>query len=107
MSAMDTIDENGKIRVDEGSMQPIQSEHPVWKARNALALGKGKWLYAPNNGHDLAVYERAKATDSKIQEFEKTVVFYLDSYGPEVTSRFTGRGKLSIQALITRETLGG
>jgi hypothetical protein len=107
MSAMDTVDENGRINVTDGSLTPIESDHPVWKARNALALGQGQWLYAPLNGHDLAKYENVKATESKIQEFEKTVQFYLQSYGPQVQDRFAKRGALSIKTLITRETISG
>jgi len=104
---IEQIDVDGKIIVDEGTLNPKSSEHPVWLARVALALNKGDWLYAPNSGHELKRFNNVKATESKIQEFEKEVKFYLSPYGPQITDRFTSRGVSSIQALITRETISG
>jgi hypothetical protein len=105
MSETFKIDESGKIIVNDGTLMPEMSAHPVWKARVSLALPKSKWLYAPDNGHELDKYQNMKASEQRIQEFEKEVKFYLQPYGPQTVDRFTSRGAFSIETLITRETI--
>ena len=105
MSKMTIIDENGFFKVDPGTLKTIESNHPAYKARIALALPRGDWLYAPTKGHDLKPYQNAKASKPKIEEFQKSVKLYLAPYGPDVVSRFTARGSLSLQVLITKETI--
>jgi hypothetical protein len=105
MSKMPIIDELGRFRVIEGTLKPIESEHPVYKARIAVAIDKGSWLHAPATGHTLGVYAKGKATAQKSDEFQKSAALYLAPYGPEVIGRLVKRGELSIAFRITRETL--
>lgn len=107
MSKMSVIDEHGNFKVESHSLKTIEEAHPVWKARIAIALPKGEWLYAPTKGHDLAIYQTQKETPAKVEEFQKNVRLYLAPYGPDITSRFISRGRLSLQVLITKETLNG
>lgn len=107
MSSMPIVDENGLIALEENSLEPKESAHPVWKARNALALPKGGWLYAPNEGHELEPFTRAKATQANAEEFEKTALLYLQEYGPEVASKLIKRGEAAFSIEITKETLNG
>lgn len=104
---MKYVDENGRFVVTPNTLKAEQSEHPVHKARVAVALGLNSWLHAPNEGHTLGVYAQSKATDEKSDEFQKVLKLYLAKYGPEVTQRFISRGKLQMQVLITRETING
>lgn len=104
---MRVIDEQGKFKVEDGTLKGVDSPHPVWKARIALALPQGEWLHAPLKGHNLNVYKQAKASKEKVEEFQKSVNLYLTPYGPEVLSRFIARGSLSLQVMITKETLNG
>jgi len=101
------IDENGEFSLEVGTLNPITSDHPVFKARIALGLPLGEWLYAPTNGHQLEQYRRAHASDAKKEEFLKNVKLYLKPYGPEVIARYTARGALSLNLKITKETLNG
>lgn len=107
MSKMAIVDENGKYKTEDGSLKVVQSEHPVHKARVAIALDKGAWLYAPANGHSLGVYTTQRATQQKVEEFQKMAKLYLAPYGPQVVGRFIKRGELSLEINITRETING
>jgi hypothetical protein len=107
MSKMSVIDENGLFKVEPGTLKTVDEAHPVWKARIALALPKGQWLFAPTKGHDLVTYQTVKESATKVEEFQKSVRLYLAPYGPEVVSRFTARGSLTLQLKITKETLNG
>ena len=102
---MSIVNEDGLIATEPNTLKPRQDAHPVWKARNAIALSKGKWLYAPDKGHDLDQYANQKCTIDKIDEFEKSVRFYLSPYGPEITDRIINRGTLGLSINITKETL--
>ena len=104
---MPIIDENGLIVVENGSLKASESNHPVFKARNAIALPKGGWLYAPENGHELTQFDTAKATSSKAEEFEKTALLYLQKYGPEVAAKLIKRGEAAFSFNITKETING
>ena len=107
MSKMMIVDGDGKIAVADNTLNPVLSDHPVFKARNALALPQGDWLYAPKSGHALKPYSRRHATPTVVEEFQKVVRLYLAPYGPEVTNRFITRGALSLQLNITKETVSG
>lgn len=71
-------DENGRLK---------KTDHRAYQARVELALAKGSWLHAPNNGHNLDRFKREKMTPVNVEEFEKEVVRYLSKYDPEVTER--------------------
>lgn len=103
---MPIVDETGRYKTD-GSLQPEQSVHPVWKARNEIALPKGKWLYGGDDGHELDQYTRAKGTIDKAEEFQKAATLYLEPYGPQVTSRLLKPGTAKFSIDITRETVNG
>lgn len=103
MSSMPIIDENGQIKVEAGTLQVIQSEHPVYKARNAIALPQGSWLYAPESGHDLDQYKQKKGSLSNAEEFQKSALLYLKPYGAEVAGRLIKRGEASFNIEISRE----
>lgn len=107
MSKMLIVDKDGFIVTDAGTLKPTESEHPVWKARNAVALDKGGWLYAPEKGHELKIYSQKKQTLDKAEEFQKAAVLYLQPYGPDVVSRLIKRGEASFNINITRETVNG
>lgn len=107
MSKMAVVDELGRFLVDEGTLKVMESAHPVYKARIAIALDKGAWLHAPTKGHELAVYAQRRASVSKLEEFEKSAKLYLAPYGPEVVERMIRRGQLSFNLNITKETING
>jgi hypothetical protein len=102
---MTIIDEYGNFKVEAGTLKPVESAHPVHKARIAVALPKGAWLHAPDEGHELASYAQSKATPEKVEEFQKLLKLYLTRYGQQVTGLFIKRGQLSLEINITRETL--
>jgi hypothetical protein len=101
------VDELGLIKTEPNSIKPIESDHPVWKARNSLALGRGEWLYAPDEGHGFINYRNQKATSAKIEGFQKEVALYLEPYGPEVVDRILSRGTSGTSIKITKETISG
>lgn len=107
MSNMRIIDENGNYEREGTTLKPKVSNHPVHKARVAVALGQGSWLYFPDEGHGLAVYAQAKASDMRKDEFEKVLKLYLQKYGAETVDRFIKRGILSLRLNITKETING
>ena len=107
MSKMFIVDKDGFITTDQGTLKPTESAHPVWKARNAIALDKGSWLYAPEKGHELGIYANKKQTSDKAEEFQKAAVLYLQPYGPDVISRLIKSGEASFNIDITRETING
>lgn len=100
MSKMPIIDGSGNYVTTNGSLSPKQSTHPAFKARVAIALPLGEWLYAPTSGHSLKPYLKQKATPDKVQEFQKSARLYLKPYGPTVTDVFIGRGALEIDFTI-------
>lgn len=102
---MFTVNEDGMIKRDGATLKLLVDEHPVWKARNALALGVGEWLYAPQRGHTFAQFKNVHASEDKIEEFQKVVRQYLVPYGPEITERYIERGQVGLSINITRETL--
>lgn len=97
------IDESGAIELLAGTLKPVESKDPVYKARNALDLPLGEWLYAPKAGHNLNAYKSVKATPAKMEEFTKAVKLYLAPYGDEVTSRYLTRGQISLSLDITKD----
>jgi hypothetical protein len=101
------VDDKGNYALSEGTLLPLTSDNPVYKARIALALPVGKWLYAPAVGHTLDVYRTRKASSATVEEFQKTLKFYLQPYGPVVTNTFVTRGTLKQSINITKETLNG
>ena len=105
MSSMPIVDEDGKIVVKTGSLTPDESDNPVYKARNDVALPASSWLYGPERGHNLTRFQNAKQSPSSAQEFEKEAVFYLKDYGPSVAKRFIKRGEASFSINITKETI--
>lgn len=107
MSKMKIVDEFGRFEVETNTLKTKQSIHPVYKARVAIALGKGSWLHAPSEGHGLAVYGQRKATDQKLDEFMKVLKLYLSKYGPEVMQQYSERSKVQALINITRETING
>ncbi len=107
MSKMPIVNSLGLIEVVNNSLTASESEHPVWKARNAIALEKGKWLYAPEKGHELGVYARDKQTPEKAEEFAKSAALYLKGYGPQVVETLVSRGAAEFKINITKETING
>ena len=105
MSLMTIVDENGNLKVLDGTLKSVESAHPVHKARVAIALPKNTWLHAPDQGHELTPYAQQKATPEKVEEFQKLLKLYLNQYGPQVTGLFFRRGQLSLEVKITKETL--
>lgn len=97
------IDEDGLIQLESQTLKPVDSKDPVYKARNALGLPYGSWLYAPTTGHNLEAYKNAKATQSKLEEFTKSLKLYLAPYGDQVTSRYLQRGKINLALDITKD----
>ena len=97
------IDENGTIELLDGTLKPIESVDPVYKARNALGLPLGEWLYAPDTGHNLNAYKTVKATPAKMEEFTKAVRLYLAPYGDQIVSRYLNRGQISLSLDITKD----
>lgn len=107
MSKMKIVDEFGRFEVESNTLKAKLSVHPVYKARVALALGKGTWLHAPSEGHGLAIYGQRKATDQKLDEFMKVLKLYLSKYGPEVVNQYSTRSNIQALINITRETTNG
>jgi hypothetical protein len=101
------VDENGNYKLVDGSLKPVTSEHPVHKARIALGLPIGEWLFAPTVGHDLKQYKNVKASESMKSEFQKSVALYLKDFGPDVVSVFTDRGVLTEKLEIREDALNG
>lgn len=97
------IDEDGLIQLEDQTLKTVESKDPVYKARNALGLPYGSWLYAPTTGHNLEAYKTAKATPAKMEEFTKAVRLYLAPYGDKVTSRYLSRGQISLSLDITKD----
>lgn len=101
------VDEEGNYALDPGTLRPLTSNHPVYKARIALGLPIGEWLFAPTTGHDLNNYQRAQASNKKTLEFQKSVALYLKDFGPEVVNVFTARGVFTESLEIAEGALNG
>lgn len=104
---MIAINSVGEYAYVDGTKKPLVTKHPVYQARVEIALGRGTWLYAPDEGHDLARFARAHKSDAKVEEFEKELSFYLRRYGPEVTSRLLARHSVSLNLQIAEDALNG
>jgi hypothetical protein len=102
---MPVIDGAGNYNYIPGTKTLVTSAHPVYKARIDLGLGEGVWLYAPNDGHDLASYKNVRQTLAIQEQFEKDLMFYLKSYGPVVTDRLVARGAVSLNLEIAEDAL--
>lgn len=100
---MPVVDENGYIKVKNGSLTPDESNNPVYKARNDVALPKGVWLYGGDDGHNLNRFKNVKQTDSAAQEFEKEALLYLNRYGATVAGSFIARGQASFSLNIVKD----
>ena len=107
MSAMSIVDENGQFAVLPGTLKTIESNHPIYKARIAIALDQGAWLYAPTKGHTLNTYKLKKASPETVESFQKEAKLYLAPYGPIVVQQMISRGTVGVKFLITKETLNG
>lgn len=107
MSYMPVVDSDGNFEVDSGTLSPILDNNPAYKARIAVGLPIGSWLHAPASGHDLDTYKKQKATESKIIEFQKALVLYLQPYGPQIADRFAARGTIGLRVRVTKETISG
>jgi hypothetical protein len=107
MRPMLIINGEGEYEYEEGTRQLKASEHPVYEARIDLALGRGSWLYAPAEGHDLEKYAQAKQSAAKIDEFQKDLAYYLDRYDPRVADLLGKRGAVSLNLEIAAEALDG
>lgn len=102
---MNIINADGEYEIVPGTQSLKQSDHPVYKARIDIALGRGAWLCAPTEGHDLGRFARVRQTEEKIQEFQKEVAFYLSKYGPSVSDVFSKRGSLTFDLKIAKDAL--
>jgi hypothetical protein len=71
MSTISIIDENGLIEVIPGTVQAIKGDNPAYRARIALALPLGAWLYAMEEGHTLNQYSNVKASQSNFQNWKR------------------------------------
>lgn len=98
------VDQFGQFQLLNDSLKPAESEAPIYRARVAMALPKGKWLYGPEQGHELDAYKRVKMTDAKREEFQKMLTSYLDPYGPDVVDRLVKRGEFQIQLQVQGES---
>lgn len=99
------IDANGEYELMPGNKKPKTSEHPVYQARIEIALPVGGWLFAPNDGHNLARFSRAANTAHKREEFQKELSLYLKKYGPVVTDLLVGRNAVEIDMTIAQGAL--
>jgi hypothetical protein len=104
---MIVIDQNGRYAYVAGTKVPQTSDHPVYKARVALALPQGSWLYSPTSGHQLARFARVKETQAKIDEFQKELVHYLSKYPAVAKDRLVARGSVTLSLEIKQEVLNG
>lgn len=84
------IDNSGLYERDEKGLLK-KTNHQAYQARVELALPKGKWLHAPNSGHDLDKFKRLKKTPLNEEEFEKKIIRYLEKYDPQVIDRVSVR----------------
>ncbi len=93
---MPIIDGDGKY-VYVGNTRLLQrSTHPVFQARIDCALGINEWIGAPTRGHKLERFKRVRQSQHQIEEFRKSLEFYLDSYGPEVTDILVAGGGVTM-----------
>jgi hypothetical protein len=103
---MPVIDGSGSYNYIPGTLTLVTSTHPVYKARIDLGLPQNVWLYAPVGvGHDLDSYKTVRETAAQLQKFEKDLLFYLQSYGPEVTDALVARGAVSLNLEIAEDAL--
>ena len=107
MRTMTIIDENGRFKLLPGTLKTVEGDNPAYRARIALALSKGSWMFAPAEGHNLDQYARAKATDQNKLAFQKEAELYLRPYGPEVVARLSSRGTLILEETVTKESISG
>lgn len=104
-NTMPVVDENGLFLTKPGTLNVIELDNPVYRARIAIALPINRWLYAPASGHTLDQYKNVKASAVNQDLFEKSLRLYLSPYGPDVVGRFTSRGNSQLQIVVTKETL--
>lgn len=107
MSAVEIIDQDGVIEVVPGTIQAITGDNPAYRARIALALGQGTWLYALSQGHQLNLYNNVKASQSNFQNWQKAVIQYLKPYGAIATDVFLARGVEALTTQVNQETIYG
>lgn len=103
--AMPIIDAAGKYVYVENTRTIETSNHPVYQARIEVALGLGEWIGAPREGHKLASFKRAKQSQHKIEEFRKSLEFYLDSYSPDVIDTLVAQGGVTMDLEIRGDIL--
>lgn len=99
------VDTQGRYSMIEGTRRPKNSEHPVHQARIEMALDRGSWWFAPNQGHDLARFKRVSNSDHKREELQKEVAFYLKKYGPQVAQTFADRTTITERVVIAEDAL--
>jgi hypothetical protein len=102
---MNYIDGNGDYAFIPGTRRLDSSDHPVYRARNEVALGQGEWIHAPERGHQLARFKTVKQSQSKVEEFRKELALYLSKYGPKVTDALVTRGGVTLTLEIKDSAL--
>lgn len=107
MSKVSVIDSHGLIVRQPNSLQPVKADNPAYRARIALALPQGAWLYAPTAGHTLDQFKKAKTTDASRENFGKIAKLYLAPYGAQVTSIYLARGIEALTVTVSKETIFG
>jgi hypothetical protein len=107
MSEISIIDQNGVIEVIPGTIQAIKGDNPAYRARIALALGQGTWLYALSSGHQLNQFNNVKASQSNFQNWQKSAIQYLKPYGAIATDVFLARGVEGLTTQVNQETIYG
>ena len=107
MSDVAIIDQSGLIKVVDNTIKPIKGDNPAYRARIALALPLGGWLFAPTAGHSLNQFKTVKASPSNVENFQKAARLYLDPYGPQVVSRYLARGVEALTVDVSKETIYG
>lgn len=104
---MNVVDENGDYKLVTGTKTNLQSDHPVYQARIEMALGKGKWCFAPNRGHQLKTFDRVNQSSAQIESFEKELRLYLSKYDPETIEVLSSRGLSQFNLEIKEDALDG
>lgn len=101
------VDGNGNIQTLPGTLVPAQSDHPVYKARIAVALGIGAWALAATSGQNLARFKNKKASASNVDEFNKELKSYLAPYGATLVSQVQSRQFTEADFNVPKGVLNG
>jgi hypothetical protein len=102
---MIVINQNGQYAFQPGTKLPLTATHPVYRARVAIALPQGAWLYAPAAGHHLSRFARVKQTQAQVDAFQKELLQYLSVYPAHQISRLIAREGVSLNLEIAEGAL--